>query len=339
MTTSRETVLCHYRYDPLDQLTAHVQPNTPERLQFYCKSRLATEIQGAMRYSIIQHDDQLLAQQRSDQDAAPDTMLLATDQQRSVLETLNTGHPRQPVTYSPFGHRPVGSGLLSLLGFNGERPDPVTGCYLLGNGYRAFSPVLMRFNSPDSLSPFGKGGINAYAYCGADPVNRRDPSGHLWRFAFIDQVNAILPNPNSALTKKIVRTLEKKLKHIPDETYNELNNTGPAEFGKYVFKTAINHIDKKIKKYDPTKYDFHADIKLTGPTPDQLKETMINTNKRQRELKFLFEKYSKFYSNSFKSKTTKSTPSQNTPSLHNAISSANTNRPNVDQKIIRRNSI
>ncbi|KPZ22499.1 RHS repeat-associated core domain-containing protein, partial [Pseudomonas syringae group genomosp. 3] len=31
---------------------------------------------------------------------------------------------------------------------------------------------------PDSLSPFGKGGLNAYAYCAGDPVNRSDPSGH-----------------------------------------------------------------------------------------------------------------------------------------------------------------
>ena len=38
----------------------------------------------------------------------------------------------------------------------------------------------MRFNSPDTLSPFGKGGINAYAYCAGDPVNRSDPSGRFW---------------------------------------------------------------------------------------------------------------------------------------------------------------
>ncbi|MCO8161603.1 RHS repeat-associated core domain-containing protein [Pseudomonas sp. 21LCFQ010] len=64
-------------------------------------------------------------------------------------------------------------------GFNGELCDPLTGHYLLGNGYRAYNPVLMRFNSPDSLSPFGEGGLNAYAYCQADPVNRIDPNGHL----------------------------------------------------------------------------------------------------------------------------------------------------------------
>ena len=49
---------------------------------------------------------------------------------------------------------------------------------MLGNGYRAFNPVLMRFNSPDSWSPFGEGGLNAYVYCIGDPVNRDDPTGH-----------------------------------------------------------------------------------------------------------------------------------------------------------------
>ncbi|WP_305887845.1 RHS repeat-associated core domain-containing protein, partial [Pseudomonas sp. SDI] len=55
--------------------------------------------------------------------------------------------------------------------------EPMTGHYLLGS-YRGFNPLLMRFNSPDSFSPFGSGGLNAYAYCAGDPVNRRDPSGH-----------------------------------------------------------------------------------------------------------------------------------------------------------------
>jgi RHS repeat-associated protein len=94
-----------------------------------------------------------------------------------VLNVLAAARPSL-LAYTPYGHRPPESGLLSLLGFNGERPDPVTGHYLLGNGYRAFNPVLMRFNSPDSWSPFGKGGLNAYAYCVGDPVNRNDPTGH-----------------------------------------------------------------------------------------------------------------------------------------------------------------
>lgn len=67
----------------------------------------------------------------------------------------------------------------SELKFNGQRLDPVSGNTHLGNGYRAYNPVLMRMNSPDSWSPFGTGGINTYAYCTDDPVNRSDPSGHM----------------------------------------------------------------------------------------------------------------------------------------------------------------
>jgi len=177
MPVSRhDTVLSRYRYDPLDRQTDCTLLALPTIQRFYCTSRLATEIQGALRTSVFQHDDQLLAQQRQ-QDGSVETTLLATDQQRSVLGTrgLSGSHF---LAYSPYGHRPAENGLLSLLGFNGERPDPLTGHYHLGNGYRQFNPVLMRFNSPDSWSPFGDGGLNAYTYCGGDPRNGADPSGH-----------------------------------------------------------------------------------------------------------------------------------------------------------------
>ena len=164
MTSPQQNLLCHYRYDPLDRLISHTQPQEPPLQRFYCNSRLATEIHGALHHSIVQHDNLLLAQQQH-QGNALDATLIATDVQRSVLHTLKANHQRQPIAYSPYGHRRPESALLSLLGFNGELPDPVTECYLLGNGYRAFNPVLMRFNSPDSWSPFGRGGLNYYAYC------------------------------------------------------------------------------------------------------------------------------------------------------------------------------
>lgn len=173
----RPTLLCRYRYDPLDRLV-DCAPWAEARVQrFYCKSRLATDIQGAVQRSILQHGDQLLALHQRD-NVKSDTRLLATDQQRSVLITVDANRP-QPFAYAPYGHRAAKSALLGLLGFNGEQPDAVTGHYLLGNGYRSFNPVLMRFNSPDSLSPFGQGGLNAYAYCAGDPVNRSDPTGHV----------------------------------------------------------------------------------------------------------------------------------------------------------------
>ncbi|MVV51077.1 RHS repeat-associated core domain-containing protein [Pseudomonas sp. PB120] len=133
------------------------------------------------------------------------TILLATDQQRSVMNALDVGHSHD-LAYSPYGYRPRENGLFSLLGFNGERPDSLTGHYHLGNGYRQFNPVLMRFNSPDSWSPFGAGGLNAYVYCFGDPMNRVELEGHsssplmsFWRVSETElvserQANLILEN-------------------------------------------------------------------------------------------------------------------------------------------------
>lgn len=167
------TRLCRYRYDALDLLTG-LEPFGQEKLQrFYRHQHLVTELQGRASHSVFQQDKQPLAeQQRDGNDVA--SRLLATDLQRSILQATT---PPVRQTYSPYGHRRVDSGLGSLLGFNGEVVDPITGHYLLGNGHRAFNPVLMRFNSPDSLSPFGRGGLNAYAYCMGDPVNFSDPTG------------------------------------------------------------------------------------------------------------------------------------------------------------------
>jgi RHS repeat-associated protein len=81
--------------------------------------------------------------------------------------------------FSPYGHRDHETILAYPLGFNGERYDPLTRTYSLGQGYRSYSNLLMRFLAPDNLSPFGQGGMNAYGYCSGDPVNNLDPTGHM----------------------------------------------------------------------------------------------------------------------------------------------------------------
>lgn len=68
----------------------------------------------------------------------------------------------------------------SVPGFAGGFHEASLAWQLLGNGYRAYNPVLMRFHSPDNRSPFAEGGLNTYAYCQGDPLNRTDPSGHGW---------------------------------------------------------------------------------------------------------------------------------------------------------------
>lgn len=106
--------------------------------------------------------EQSLGQQCENQE--DETLLLLTDPNNSVLGECQQDTLRTAV-YSAYGNRHSDEPLLTTLGFNGEVRDASSGWYLLGRGYRAYNPVLMRFHSPDSLSPFAAGGVNPYTYC------------------------------------------------------------------------------------------------------------------------------------------------------------------------------
>jgi len=82
------------------------------------------------------------------------------------------------INYNAYGQVSLAKPGATRLLYNGELI--LEGIYLLGAGYRAYGPTLMRFFSPDEHSPFGLGGINAFAYCSADPINFSDPDGR-WK--------------------------------------------------------------------------------------------------------------------------------------------------------------
>ncbi|MFJ4456721.1 RHS repeat-associated core domain-containing protein [Pseudomonas sp. NPDC089392] len=84
--------------------------------------------------------------------------------------------------YTSYGYFKFDSPQVAAVSFNGEPLDKCVGAYHLGNGARAYSPVLMRFLRPDPYVPFAQGGVNAYGYCAGDPVNHVDPSGYIWRY-------------------------------------------------------------------------------------------------------------------------------------------------------------
>lgn len=173
-------LLISYRYDALDRLIGVEPVGAAATTRVYHDGRLATQFEGDQQHSLIEAGGHVLAQSSRTGNRVENS-LLACDQQRSVLQSV-TGSQIQRSAYTPYGGQAAEGGLQSLLGFNGEQPDPVTGCYLLGNGYRAYNPELLRFHSPDSMSPFGAGGVNPYAYCVGDPVNLSDPTGHFsWR--------------------------------------------------------------------------------------------------------------------------------------------------------------
>lgn len=164
-----------YRYDSHDHLVTSRQGSDGEILRFYQDQQLSCSVQDDRQNQYLYLQEQPLGQQQPD-DAAQ-TLLLLTDPNCSVLGECQQSDLRTAV-YSAYGERHSDDALLGLHGFNGEVRETSSGWYLLGKGYRAYNPVLMRFHSPDSLSPFGAGGVNPYSYCLGNPIALRDPTGH-----------------------------------------------------------------------------------------------------------------------------------------------------------------
>lgn len=136
-------------------------------LRFYQGSYPILQLHQGLNQRFARHQQLPLALLVGQQSAA-----LACDAQGSIHKA---GQGRAS-GYTPYGYCP-GTGN-SPLAYTGEWLEPFIDGYLLGNGYRAYNTHLMRFHSPDNLSPFGAGGLNSYGYCEGDPVNRSDPSGH-----------------------------------------------------------------------------------------------------------------------------------------------------------------
>ncbi|WP_459207442.1 RHS repeat-associated core domain-containing protein [Pseudomonas sp. MLB6B] len=144
--------------------------------RFYQHDHLITELDGQTARSVFRHKHGLLAQ-GTFADLHSSTLMAVSDTDSVMAEYNQDGVGQR--TYDPYGLYPVAQDTSQApLAFNGQRLDLIAEGYLLGNGYRLFSPALRRFCSPDSLSPFGRGGLNNYVYCAGDPLNRTDPSGH-----------------------------------------------------------------------------------------------------------------------------------------------------------------
>ncbi|SDB14505.1 RHS repeat-associated core domain-containing protein [Pseudomonas sp. NFACC23-1] len=278
MSAPSMKILCRYQYDPLDRLVGLKPLESPGTQRFYQEDELVNEIEGESQLTIMRHGPQPLAQRSGTYDAA-ETTLLATDQQRSLLRTVADALSQQMV-YTAYGYRPGESGLSCLLGFNGERLDSITGHYLLGQGNRAFNPVLMRFNSPDELSPFDEGGINAYAYCGNDPINQYDPSGNykVWnipisypnRYSTFTIQSTIISRPTASRPILIGRV---------NPTRNLLANTRSTSATPAANPiTNATHRGFRVlpREGEPKGFSSHH----TGQQPPQQKSTLNHARKR-----------------------------------------------------------
>ncbi|NAT65655.1 RHS repeat-associated core domain-containing protein, partial [Pseudomonas syringae pv. actinidifoliorum] len=108
MAISDRSVLCAYRYDPLDRLADCAPAGQGSARFFYQKNRLATQIQGQIQHSLLRTDEHLLAQRRTENNQS-DSALLLTDQQQSVIAAQGLA-----LAYTPYGHRHPSTGPMNL---------------------------------------------------------------------------------------------------------------------------------------------------------------------------------------------------------------------------------
>ncbi|UGS42162.1 RHS repeat domain-containing protein [Pseudocitrobacter corydidari] len=169
--------LATYRYDALDRLIRQDTVSDGSKNIYYRGESVVAEYdeEASQDIAFVKIAENMLANVNPEQ-----TQIFLTDFKGTPLSLIDS-HTRSitDASFTAFGS--LSTDVLTAMSpaFNGKLRDAVTGYYHLGNGYRAYNPELMRFNTPDSWSPFGFGGINPYAYCQNDPINFVDPTGHM----------------------------------------------------------------------------------------------------------------------------------------------------------------
>ncbi|QCI11366.1 hypothetical protein E6B08_08130 [Pseudomonas putida] len=166
--------LYRYRYDGHNDLIGVRHEDAAEVLRRYQGYRVSSTREADLLTEYLYAGDRPLGLQRPAQ--TEDNRLFVTDAANSVLAECSRDDLHE-VSYTAYGDSPDNDQLVGLLGFNGEARERALGWSLLGRGYRAYNPGLMRFHSPDAAAPEAAG-INPYTYCRGNPVNWYDPSGH-----------------------------------------------------------------------------------------------------------------------------------------------------------------
>jgi RHS repeat-associated protein len=169
--------------------------------------------------------------------------MLVVDQKNTLMREVGKG-PVNSVAYTAYGHPSAEQSVRAHLGYNGEFSEPQTGWQLLGNGYRAYNSNLMKFHSPDSFSPFGEGGVNAYAYCEGEPILNSDPDGHSMVGNFLRRFRPTIKQANE--------------KHVPMD-FLENSKFGEASVRKIKAKD-VHRLNKVVKLREIQHKKLNSDI-------------------------------------------------------------------------------
>lgn len=197
---------------PLSDSQNHARSTHPttefaphKTLHFYQNDHLASELAGPGNRHIFWAIGKALAQFEQ----ANGTKILQVDDANSVIGVL-TGANTGLLAYPPYGYLAAGK-MLALIGFNGQWQDPASLTYLLGNGHRPFHTSIGRFGIADTQSPFDKGGLNSYAYCAGDPINRDDSTGSVFQW-----IRKIFNRPRKPSTNNTIIKLAQQTKIAAD---------------------------------------------------------------------------------------------------------------------------
>ena len=159
-------------------------------------------------------------------------------------------------------------GILNPLTYRGYVYDHETGLYYLQSRY--YNPEIKRFISPDAFVSTGQGlmGYNMFAYCGNNPVNYSDPTGHacipvlisaliaitiaITKSVFLAQesirvINELssLPEPSADITESFRKTLRDNANTVKQTTRNE----GIVESGLQFYNKVRNGGEWDLKQF------------------------------------------------------------------------------------------
>lgn len=170
-------IIATYHYDAMDRMVRQLAQDGGNTQLYYREGSVVSQYNedNAVSTEFVKVANTMLARKDS-----TNSQLYLSDFKGTPLSQVDS----QSKSIADTGFTAFGASANNTLpawspAFNGQVRDPITGYYHLGSGYRAYNPELMRFNTPDSWSPFGEGGINPYAYCRNDPINFIDPTGHM----------------------------------------------------------------------------------------------------------------------------------------------------------------
>ena len=113
------------------------------------------------------------------------TYYYITNLQGDVMYLVDSnGNQVAAYTYDPYGKILSATGAMAEINplrYRGYYYDSETGFYYLQSRY--YDPNTCRFINADSYASTGQGlmGYNMFAYCGNNPVNRDDQTGHFVR--------------------------------------------------------------------------------------------------------------------------------------------------------------